>query len=69
MPMLRFSNGTYEICYNVVTLHFGYVAFSTKNAILVFVFFKTVWSCNLFYLFLKENKIRKKTLNVTHNMK
>ena len=32
-------------------------------------FFKQFWSRHLFLFFLRENKIRKKTLNVTHNRK
>ena len=57
------------------TLHFGYDAFPTKKARLIFCIFEKPFFFNgfgvatYFYYFLRENKIRKKTLNVTPNRK
>ena len=50
------------------TSHFGYDTFPTKKTILIFVFFKNGLESPLILFFLRENKIRNKIINVTHNM-
>ena len=65
----------YWIILNILvwTPYFGYDAFSTEKTRLVLVFLKNHFENSFgfitYFIFLKENKIRNKALNVTHNMK